>query len=263
MTTRLCIVGLGGRMGREIAAAAVADSRVSVAGGTVRAGALAGRSFAQVAGVSIGGARVSESLAELLPDADVVVDFTNPVTTLDTARVASEAGRALVIGTTGMTGDQIDALRARAERVPILYGRNMSVGVNALAQFLPILARALAGYDVEIIEAHHRFKKDAPSGTALILAEAIVAALGKNLADVATYGREGISPRREGEIGIHAIRAGGNAGEHTVIFADEGEEIRVSHRANSRRTFALGALRAAAWIAQQPPGFHSMADLLH
>jgi 4-hydroxy-tetrahydrodipicolinate reductase len=138
----------------------------------------------------------------------------------------------------------------------------MSIGVNALLELLPLLAKALPGYDVEITEAHHKHKRDAPSGTALALGEAVASALGVNLADKANHGREGIEPREPGEIGFHAIRAGGNAGEHWVLFADEGEQIQVVHRAYSRRTFALGALRAAKWLASRPPGFYTMADLL-
>jgi len=136
------------------------------------------------------------------------------------------------------------------------------MGISALLAALPALVRSLQGYDIEIVEQHHRHKTDAPSGTALALAEAIAGALGADLSARASYGRHGHAPRRPGEIGIHAVRAGGNAGEHVVIIADEGEEIRVSHRAYSRRTFALGALRAAAWLRQQPPGWYGMADLI-
>jgi 4-hydroxy-tetrahydrodipicolinate reductase len=138
----------------------------------------------------------------------------------------------------------------------------MSLGLNAVLSILPGLVRALSDYDIEITELHHRHKKDAPSGTALALAESISTALNVDLGRQAVYGRQGIAPRRAGEIGIHALRGGGNTGEHTVLVADEGEEIRVSHRALSRRTFAIGALRAASFIANEPPGFYSMQNLI-
>ncbi|HEY3080030.1 MAG TPA: 4-hydroxy-tetrahydrodipicolinate reductase [Chloroflexota bacterium] len=260
--TRIVVAGCGGRMGREIVSAATGDPEVRIVGGTVRPGTLAGRDFSGVAGTTVDGARASEELATLLPEADVVVDFTNVEATLANARAAAEARTAVVIGTTGLAAEQVEELRRLAERAPVLYSRNMSLGVNALLELLPLLARALADYDVEITEAHHRHKKDAPSGTALALGEAIAKARGGEVRDLAVHGREGIAPRQPGEIGFHAIRAGGNAGEHWVLFADEGEQIQVVHRAYSRRTFALGAVRAAKWLAHRPPGFYTMTDLL-
>jgi 4-hydroxy-tetrahydrodipicolinate reductase len=250
--TRLVVAGAAGRMAREIVAAAAGDPAIEVVGGTIRPGS----------GKSVEGLRVSESAAELLREADVLVDFTTPAATLASARAAAELGRAAVIGTTGLDEAQVGELRALGARAPILYGRNMSVGVNTVLAILPQLVRALDGYDVEVTEAHHRHKKDAPSGTALAIAEVIAEAMGGRLGERAVYGREGIQPRRPGEIGIHALRGGGNAGEHTVLFADEGEQIQLVHRAYSRRTFALGALRAARWIAGQPPGFYGMPDVL-
>ena len=251
MPVRLIVAGCAGRMGREIAAAAAGDPDVEVVGGTLRPGSKAA--------VDV---RTAEDVAHLLGDGDVVVDFTTPDATLVCARAAASAGKAVVVGTTGLTGAQIDELRELSKRAPVLYSRNMSIGVNALLEVLPLLAKALPGYDVEITEAHHRHKKDAPSGTALALGEAVAGALGASLTEVANHGREGIEPRELGEIGFHAIRAGGNAGEHWVLFADEGEQIQVVHRAYSRRTFALGAVRAAKWVAGKPPGFYTMADLL-
>jgi 4-hydroxy-tetrahydrodipicolinate reductase len=168
----------------------------------------------------------------------------------------------LVSGTTGLTGEQMAELELSAAHIPVFHARNMSVGVSAVTAVLPALVQALDGYDIEIVEAHHRHKVDAPSGTALVLAEAIAAALARPLVELASYGRQGHAPRAADEIGIHAVRAGGNAGEHTIIFADDGEEIRLSHRAFSRRTFALGALRAARFIVGQPPGRYGMADVL-
>ena len=238
MTTRVVVAGSAGRMGREIAAAAAGDPDVEVVGGTTRS-------------------TTAAEAAELLRQADVLVDFTVPGAAAANARAAAEARKALVCGTTGLSAEQIGELRSVSSQVPVLYSRNTSVGINTLLKVLPLLAKAFDGYDVEITEAHHRGKKDAPSGTALALAEALGADMAK-----AVYGRQGIQPRRPGEIGIQAIRAGGNAGEHWVLFADEGEQIQVVHRAYSRRTFALGALRAAKWLAAQPPGYYTMADVL-
>lgn len=251
MPVRLIVAGCAGRMGREIAAAAASDPDVEIVGGTRRPGSPAPADM-----------RSAEDVIELLRDGDVVVDFTTPAATLACAKAAAMAGKAVVVGTTGLTAEQIDELRELSKLVPVLYSRNMSIGVNALLELLPLLAKALPGYDVEITEAHHRHKKDAPSGTALALGEAVAGALGTKLAEVANHGREGIEPREAGEIGFHAIRAGGNAGEHWVLFADEGEQIQVVHRAYSRRTFALGAVRAAKWVASQPAGFYTMTDLL-
>jgi 4-hydroxy-tetrahydrodipicolinate reductase len=250
--TRLVVAGAAGRMAREIVAAAAADPAVEVVGGTVRPGS----------GRAVDGLTVSESVVEVLREADVLVDFTTPTATLLNARAAAELGKAAVIGTTGLSEEQVAELRSLAAQAPILYGRNMSVGVNTVLSVLPALVRALDGYDVEVTEAHHRHKKDAPSGTALAIAEVIAEAMGRRLDELAVYGREGIQPRQAGEIGIHALRGGGNAGEHTVLFADEGEQIQLVHRAYSRRTFALGALRAARWLSGQAPGFYGMPDVL-
>ena len=252
MPTRLVVAGAAGRMGREIVAAAAGDPAVEVVAGTVRPGS----------GRAVEGLKVFESPLEALRAADVLVDFTTSAATIANARAAAELGKAAVIGTTGLSEAQVDELRGLGARAPILYGRNMSVGVNTVLRVLPALVRALEGYDVEITEAHHRHKRDAPSGTALAIAEAVAATLGRPLGELAVYGREGIRPRQPGEIGIHALRGGGNAGEHTVLFADEGEQIQLVHRAYSRRTFALGALRAARWVAGQPPGFYGMPDVL-
>lgn len=254
---RIGIAGIGGRMGREVLSVAQADPGVQVVGGLERPERVAERAAELGSRVAIHG-----NADELLPQIDVLIEFSKPDNTLALARACAARGTRLVSGTTGLSSVQLDELQALAERTPIFYARNMSVGVNAILSMLPDLARALEGYDIEIVEAHHRHKADAPSGTALALAEAIAAALARPLDRHAVYGRHGIAPRQPGEIGIHAVRAGGNAGEHTVVFADDGEEIRVSHRAYSRRTFALGAVRAARFLAGQPAGLYGMPDLL-
>jgi 4-hydroxy-tetrahydrodipicolinate reductase len=232
---RLGLIGLGGRMGQEIAALAETDPLVIVGGG-------------------IGRGNV-EALPGLARDSDVLVDFSTPAGTTLAIGAAVEAGRPIVIGTTGLDAAQLAALRAASARVPVWYARNMSTGVSLLQRLLPEIARALAGYDIEVIEAHHRHKADAPSGTALMLAEAILAGLGDGEHPF-VHGREGYAPRQPGEIGFHAVRGGGNAGEHTLIFASDEEEIRIGHRAYGRRAFAAGAIRAARAIHGQPPGWY-------
>ena len=262
MTTRIAIAGVGGRMGRELIAAAAADPSLEVVGGTVRPdSAAATQDWATVTGVPISGARVATDPRELLAGADVLIDFTAPHASVEHARACVETGRALVCGTTGLSAPQMDELRAASARVPVFYARNMSLGISALLAALPALVRALEGYDVEVVETHHRHKADAPSGTALALAEAIADALGTDLDERAVYGRRGAARRRAGEIGIHALRAGGNIGEHTIVLAHEGEEIRLTHRAFGRRAYAQGALRAAAFVAGRAPGLYGMADL--
>lgn len=248
---RLGVVGIAGRMGREIVATAEHDPDVQVIGGTVRPG----RTDAP-AGLPPD-LTICASLTDLLPGIDVVIDFSTPPSSVETAHLAADAGVPVVIGTTGLSDEQQALLRAASARTPVWYARNMSTGVGVLMRVLPEIARALDDYDIELIEAHHRHKVDAPSGTALALAEAILAGLADDGEDHPfVHGREGRSPRQPGEIGIHAVRGGGNAGEHEVIFASDTEEVRVSHRAYNRRAFAAGAIRAAKRIAPLPPGWY-------
>jgi 4-hydroxy-tetrahydrodipicolinate reductase len=254
VATHIAIAGILGRMGREIAATGGAIDGVKVVAGVVRPGTLS----------RLNGNRpdvpLVEHVEEILTAVDVLIDFTAPEATVAHARACAAANTPIVSGVTGLSGDQIDELREIAGVVPVFHARNMSVGLNALLGILPNLVRALDGYDVEIVETHHRHKADAPSGTALALAEAILAARDSTVAEQAVYGRQGESPRSSSEIGIHAVRAGGNSGEHVVLLADEGEEIRIVHRAYSRRTFAVGALRAARFMVGRPPGLYAMAD---
>ncbi len=244
---RIGIVGIGGRMGRELVAVAARDPAVTVTGGTVR------RQRPDLPD----GISTHTDLGPLFPGIDVLIDFSTPEATLAAANGAAEHGVPLVVGTTGLTDAQMAVLRATAARVPVHYARNMSHGVAVLQGLLPEIARALAGYDIEVIEAHHRHKADAPSGTALAFVDAILTGLG---GDGRTHpivpGREGHAPRQPGEIGIHAVRGGGNSGEHQVIFASDEEEIRIGHRAFSRAVFAAGAIRAAKAIVGKPPGWY-------
>ncbi len=244
---RIGIVGIGGRMGRELIAVAARDPAVTVPGGTVRRAP---------SGLPEGIA-VQTDLVPLLPEVDVLIDFSTPEVTVEAATRAAAHGVPLVIGTTGLNDTQMAVLRTASERVPIHYARNMSHGVAVLQRLLPEIARALAGYDIEVIETHHRHKQDAPSGTALALTGAILAGLaGDGQAHPLVPGREGHAPRQPGEIGIHAVRGGGNTGEHHVIFASDEEEITIGHRAFSRAVFAAGAIRAAKALVGKPPGWY-------
>ncbi len=264
MATKIVVVGAAGRMGRVLAAAALRDPEIQVVGAVDRDGAPEiGQDLGAVAGTGETGVRLGADLAAVIDQADAVVEFTLPEPTLEHLEVARGHGKPAVVGTTGFTPAQLERVHAVAREIPVLLAPNMSLGVNVLLRILPLVAKALGpSYDVEVIEAHHHGKKDAPSGTALKLAEVVAQALGTTLAERAVYGRQGIQPRQPGEIGMHAIRAGANVGEHTVLFADEGEQIEITHKAYSRQTFALGALRAAKWIVGQPAGLYSIQDLI-
>ena len=254
---RIAVAGAMGRMGRAVAVAAAEVPGMTVVAGIVRAGSPAVGSRWDAAPA----ARLVSDPASALPDIDVLVDFTAPGAVAGLAAACVADGRPLVCGTTGLSGEELAALETAAAAIPVFYARNMSLGVHSLVELLPALALALRGYDVEIIETHHRHKTDAPSGTALVLAEAIATARGVVLDGHMTHGRSGIAPRQPGEIGIHSVRAGSIPGEHTILFANEGEEIRIVHRAAGRQTFALGALDAARFVANRAPGWYGMADL--
>ncbi|MFN8514692.1 MAG: 4-hydroxy-tetrahydrodipicolinate reductase [Thermomicrobiales bacterium] len=264
---RLAIAGAGGRMGRQVLSAALAaDPPVAIHAGFVRPGsALAGTDLGTLAGGNPLGisATTADQAADALAGANVLVDFSRAGATVAFAETAAARGLPFLTGTSGLSDEQLAAVRACADRIPVLIAPNTSLGLTALLHLLPTLVRALGpDYDLEIIETHHRHKVDAPSGTALAIGAALAAARDHALSDHARYGREGIAPRAPGEIGIHAIRAGAAAGEHRIILASEGEQIEVLHRAVSRQTYAAGALRAAHWLAEQPPGLYSMSAVL-
>lgn len=222
------------------------------------------------AGLSSGageaGIRITSSLEEVAPRAQVAVDFSGHHGTAGNAPRCAEWGIPMVIGTTGLSSGEQDIVAAAAKKIPIVMAPNMSLGVNLLMVLLEEAARALKGkgYDVEIIERHHRLKKDAPSGTALGLGRAVARGLDWTLDEVAVHGRQGVSSdvRPEKQIGFHAVRGGDFVGDHTVLFATGGESVEFSHRATSRDTFAMGALRAAQWVIGRPPGLYSMRDVL-
>jgi 4-hydroxy-tetrahydrodipicolinate reductase len=244
-------------MGREICRAALETEGIELSGGTVEEGAPElGSDLGELCGSSKAGVTATEDPPA---SAEVLIEFTTPEATVEHLSYHKPH----VIGTTGLSEDQLAKVEQAAQTVPVVHAPNMSVGVNLLREVVrEISAKLGADYDIEVVEAHHKGKKDAPSGTALFLAHAAAEGRNTKLEEVAVYGREGLSPRQEGEIGIHALRGGAVVGEHRLIFYAGGEEIEVIHRALSRRTFADGALRAARFVANAQPGLYSMADVL-
>jgi 4-hydroxy-tetrahydrodipicolinate reductase len=255
--TRIAVVGAAGRMGREVVRAALEDDSIELAGGVVETGAP--ELDADIGELSRWGRSGVLATQDPPDDVEVLIEFTVPDATVEHLAYA----RPVVIGTTGLSEEQLARVEEAAKSVPIVLAPNMSVGVNLLREVVRELSGKLGtGYDVEIVEAHHRNKVDAPSGTALLLARAAAEGRGRDLDEVAVFGREGRAPREEGEIGIHALRGGAVVGEHRVVFYSDGEEIEIAHRALSRRTFAAGALRAARFAAGAKPGLYSMRDVL-
>jgi 4-hydroxy-tetrahydrodipicolinate reductase len=225
---------------------------------------LIGADAGEVAGVGKRGVMISHSLTKVVDAFDLVIDFTSPAATMVHLDVCRQHGKAMVIGTTGLDETQKVRISDAAEDIGIVFAPNMSVGVNLCFKLLQVAARVMGDEaDIEIVEAHHRHKVDAPSGTALRMGEVIADTLGRDLNDVAVYGREGqTGPRDRKTIGFETIRAGDVVGEHTVWFATEGERVEVSHKASSRMTFAKGAVRAAAWLQGRNQGLYDMQDVL-
>ena len=263
--TRVIVAGAGGRMGGRIVHMAMENPDVVLAGAFERGdhGAV-GRDAGEVAGLGVVGVPVAGSPEEVGGPGDVLIDFTSPEATLANARVAAEKGWSLVIGTTGIAGERLEALGEVATGLRCVMAPNMSVGVNLMFRIASEMARILGDdYDMEILETHHRFKKDAPSGTALRLARVLAEAVGRDLDKTAVYERRGmIGERSRDEIGIQTWRAGDITGEHTVMFGGVGERLELTHRAHNRDNFARGAVKAALWVVDQPPGFYDMQDVL-
>lgn len=261
----LIMNGALGRMGRRIIALAIEDPAISLAA-AVDAGQpeLVGKDIGEIIGTGTLGVKLSATLPEVITRGDVVVDFTWPDAILETAAICGKAGIPLVVGTTGLAKDRLPEFRKLVANIPCVLAPNMSVGVNVLFKLASEAAAILGNeYDVEITEVHHRFKKDAPSGTAIRLAEVIADAFHRNLDTDAVYGRKGITGERTtNEIGIHALRAGDVVGEHTVTFGAIGERIELTHRAQSRDALAKGAIRAAKFVIGSRPGFYDMQDVL-
>ncbi|MGM0785604.1 MAG: 4-hydroxy-tetrahydrodipicolinate reductase [Pseudomonadota bacterium] len=264
--TRIAIVGVAGRMGRTLVNAVQQDDGATLAGGVVEPGSsLAGADVGELAGLGKLGVAAADSLEAIVDEFDVLIDFTAPRVTLANLAFCAEHGKRIVIGTTGLDEAQIAELDGYGDKLPMVFAPNMSVGVNLTLKLLETAARALGdeGYDIEVIEAHHRHKVDSPSGTALKMGEVVAESLGRNLKEHGVFERVGqCGPRDPEEIGFATVRAGDIVGEHTVMFATEGERIEITHKASSRMTFAKGAVRAARWVAGQNNGRYGMADVL-
>ena len=254
---KVAVAGAAGRMGQALVEALRGDRQLELAGALEAQGN-------PLVGSKISGISVLSDPVAALAEVDVLIDFTRPDPTLAHVRACRQLGRSMVIGTTGFSPAQKKEIEAAAAAIPIVMAANFAVGVNALYKLAETAARILGeGYDVEIIEAHHRHKVDAPSGTALQLGKAIASVLGRDLGKAAAYGRHGEpGVRPAGEIGFHAVRGGDIVGEHTVLFAGIGERIELTVRSQSRATYAAGALRAARWLAGRKPGLYDMRDVL-
>ena len=262
---RIAVVGAGGRMGKTLIEAVCATDGLELTAATERAeSSLVGADAGELAGVGELGVVVSHSLTKVVDSFDVVIDFTGPAATMVHLDICREHGKRMVIGTTGLDDAQKASIAAGAQEIGIVFAPNMSVGVNLCFKLLETAARVMGDdADIEIVEAHHRYKKDAPSGTALRMGEVVADTLGRKLADVAVYGREGQTGERDRQtIGFETIRAGDVVGEHSAWFATEGERVEIVHKASSRMTFAKGAVRAAGWIGAREQGLFDMQDVL-
>jgi 4-hydroxy-tetrahydrodipicolinate reductase len=262
MKLKTAIFGAAGRMGKRILALAAENSNFDIVGAVEKADHPdLGKDAGVVAGVRQLNVRITDSFADR---ADVVIDFSLPEAVDGTIDYCVKNKTGLVLGTTGLSDSQQRKIEGASSKIPIVCATNMSVGMNTLFNLVGKVAALLGDdYDVEIIEQHHRFKKDAPSGSALTLAEIIAKATGKDFPDCLTHGRNGKDALRgEGTIGMHAVRAGDIVGIHSVIFSTLGETVTLNHTAHSRDTFVRGALRAAGWLINKKPGLYSMADVL-
>ncbi|MCB1759362.1 MAG: 4-hydroxy-tetrahydrodipicolinate reductase [Gammaproteobacteria bacterium] len=262
---RVAVAGAAGRMGKALVQAIHQSGEMRLGAASEWPGSsLLGSDAGELAGVGRLDVPVVADLAEVPDQFDLLIDFTRPAATLAHLALCREHGKKMVIGTTGFSDDEKSELLAAAQRIAIVFAPNMSVGVNLCFKLLDLAARVMGGeVDIEVVEAHHRHKIDAPSGTALRMGEVVADALGRDLKRCAVYGREGVTGERDrGTIGFETIRAGDIVGEHTVIFADIGERVEISHKASSRMTFANGAVRAARWLSQHRQGMFDMQDVL-
>jgi 4-hydroxy-tetrahydrodipicolinate reductase len=263
--SRIAVVGAAGRMGRTLVQAVHETPGLDLTVAVERLGSsLVGSDAGELAGVGRLNVPVEEDLAAAVDRFDTLIDFTTPAATLAHLALCRAHGRRAVIGTTGIDAAGRAAIAAAGAEVGIVFAPNMSVGVNLCFRLLELAARVMGeDADIEIVEAHHRHKVDAPSGTALRMGEVIAQTLGRDLAEVAVYGREGRTGERDRRtIGFETIRAGDVVGEHTVWFATVGERVEITHKASSRMTFAKGAVRAAQWLAARPAGLYDMQDVL-
>ncbi len=264
-TIKVGVIGAGGRMGRMLIEAVQNNPKTILNAAIERQGSsLVGADAGEVAAIGRLEVQIVDELEAVINDIDVLIDFSLPDATEKNMQVCAEHNVAMVIGTTGFNEAQEQVLAKASGKIAIVYAGNYSTGVNLSLKLLGMAAKAFGNdADVEIIEAHHKYKIDAPSGTAYMMAEAVAEARGQNLKDVAIYGREGQTGEREsGTIGIHAVRGGEIVGDHTVMFIADGEVVEITHRARERMTFAAGAVRAATWVTEQAIGQYDMQDVL-
>jgi len=262
---KVIVAGAAGRMGCRLVSLVRDSTALTLAGALEGKGHHAlGEDAGETAGAGHADIPITDDLAALMERGDVVIDFSAPEATLEHLRIVAQHRRAMVIGTTGFSTSELDEVKSLGRQVPCVLSPNMSVGVNLIYKVVGEMAKTLGEeYDIEVIEAHHRLKKDAPSGTALKMAEVLALAVNRDLNQVGVYARKGlIGERSRNEIGIQTIRAGDIVGDHTVLFGGMGERIEITHRASSRDTFARGALRAARWVVRQHPGLYDMMDVL-
>lgn len=251
------MAGIAGRMGQEIAQCVAEREGMRLVGGTER------EDHPSV-GKNLYGCLVSGSLKEVIELGNVVIDFTSPASALEHFNIAVDCGKPMVIGATGFSKEQLSSIKSLCGEISCVMAPNMSVGVNVMFKLAEEAVKALgSGYDMEIVEIHHRLKKDSPSGTAQRLAEICAEGSGRDLEKVGVYGRHGlVGERKPDEIAVMSLRAGDVVGEHTLIFGGVGERLEITHRAGSRKNFAMGAIRAAEWIVGQKPGLYDMQDVL-
>ncbi|MCW8945668.1 MAG: 4-hydroxy-tetrahydrodipicolinate reductase [Sedimenticola sp.] len=262
---RVAIVGAAGRMGKSLIQALTESDGFVLGAATERPGSsLVGADAGELAGVGRLDVAISDDLLTVADSFDVLIDFTAPQVTMNHLAVCKAHGKRIVIGTTGFSDEQKAELQDAAKSMAIILAPNMSVGVNLCFKLLDMAARVMGDeVDIEVIEAHHRHKVDAPSGTALRMGEVVAEALGRDLKTCAVYGREGITGERDRKtIGFETIRAGDVVGDHTVLFASMGERVEITHKASSRMTFANGAVRGAGWLMQRESGLYDMQDVL-
>lgn len=261
---KIAIAGSSGRMGRTLIEAVLKDGEMRLAAALEQTGSpFLGKDAGELVGAPCGVA-ITADFERALADADCLIDFTRPAGTLAHMAACRKHGVAMVVGTTGMEVEQKRQIEEAARDIPIVFAPNMAVGVNLVFKLLDTAARVLSqGYDIEVIEAHHRHKVDAPSGTALRMGEVVAAALGRNLSKCAVYGREGVTGERDpSTIGFATVRGGDIVGDHTVLFAGTGERVEITHKAASRMPYALGSLRAARFLKGRKSGLFDMQDVL-
>lgn len=265
MSIEAIVAGAGGRMGKRIIQIISETDGITIAGGTEQKESdFIGKDLGTVAGTGENNIIISDSLERIIHDGNVIIDFTMPEATMENLKAAEKNKKDMVIGTTGLSKEQLDEIKKSSKNIRIVQAPNMSVGINVLFKLVKEAAEVLGdGYDIEITEAHHRFKKDAPSGTAVKIAEILAQATNRDLNKVGVYGRKGlIGERTDQEIGIHVIRGGDITGDHTVTFCGMGERVQLSHMAHNRDNFARGAIRAALWLSNKDQGLYDMMDVL-